>query len=146
MRLILLSMMNVCLCLATYGQETITWQELAEVNWEEKYDTLSGITITEGTFSPHLASLDSTEVYISGYVIPLDALGFSFALSQTSFASCFFCGQAGPETVMSLRIKPKSIEPHRQKNTKIKFKGLLRLHTHNQNGLHYELLDATEVP
>lgn len=128
-----------------YGQKNITWGELSEVEWEETYDTLAGITLLEGNFSPHILALDSQEVYISGYVIPLDAMGLSYALSRTSFASCFFCGQAGPETVMELRVKPNSIEPRRQKNTLIKFKGLFRVNTQNDTGLHYELQNAAEV-
>jgi len=131
--------------LSTEAQEHISWQELAEVEWHDRYDTLTGFTLIDGIYSDHLKSLDSTEVYISGYVIPFDALGFSFALSRTSFASCFFCGQAGPETVLSLRIKPNSIEPSRQKNTKIEFQGLFRVHESNENGFHYELLNAKEV-
>ena len=128
-----------------YSQKNITWGELSEVQWEEIYDSLAGVTLLEGSFSPHILALDSQEVYISGYVIPLDAMGLSYALSRTSFASCFFCGQAGPETVMELRVRPNSIEPRRQKNTLIKFKGLLRVNGQNDTGLHYELQKAEEV-
>jgi len=127
------------------AQQNITWGELSEVEWVEVYDSLSGIVLLEGNYSEHILSLDSIEVYISGYVIPLDVMGFGYALSRTSFASCFFCGQAGPETVMELRVKPKSVDPNRQKNTRIKFKGLLRVRESNQNGLHYELQQAIEV-
>lgn len=127
------------------SQQNISWEELSEVQWIDRYDSITGFTLIDGVFSDHIISLDSTEVYISGYVIPFDALGISFALSRTSFASCFFCGQAGPETVMDLRIKPNSIEPVRQKNTKIKFKGLLRIYPNNEEGFHYELQNAKEV-
>ena len=145
LKFIIVFILSAFLILSTHAQENISWQELAEVEWQDRYDTLTGFTLIDGIYSDHLKSLDSTEVYISGYVIPFDALGFSFALSRTSFASCFFCGQAGPETVLSLRIKPNSIEPSRQKNTKIKFKGLFRVHESNENGFHYELLNAEEV-
>ena len=145
MKNLIIPFLLALLSIHAQGQENITWGELAEVEWHDRYDTLTGFTLIDGVFNEHLLSLDSTEVFISGYVIPLDALGFSFALSRTSFASCFFCGQAGPETVMTLGVKPKSIEPSRQKNTKIKFRGLLRLHTSNERGFHYELLNAEEV-
>ena len=127
------------------AQVVLTWDDLAEVTWTESYNDTTGMTDITGTFSERLLSFDGKEVLISGYVIPLDALGLSYALSRTSFASCFFCGQAGPETVMDLNVKPKSIASHRQKDTLIKFKGILKLRESNETGLHYSLDQAVEV-
>jgi len=73
-------------------------------------------------------------------------MGLSYALSQTSFASCFFCGQAGPETVMDLNVKPRSVEPYRQKETLLTFKGTLIVKESNARGLHYTLDQALEIP
>lgn len=133
------------LSLGLQGQTILTWDDLADVTWTEVYDESTGLTNLTGTFGEHLKSFEGKEVIISGYVIPLDAMGLSYALSRTSFAACFFCGQAGPETVMDLNVKPKSVESYRQKNTLIKFKGTLVLRESNETGLNYTLDLAKEV-
>lgn len=47
---------------------------------------------------------EGEEVEISGYLIPMDVDARQYALSQNPFSSCFFCGGAGPETVIELRF------------------------------------------
>ena len=128
-----------------HAQTVLTWDDLADVTWSEVYDESTGLTNLTGVFGEHLKSYEGQEVIISGYVIPLDAMGLSYALSRTSFAACFFCGQAGPETVMDLNVKPKSVESYRQKNTLIKFKGTLVLRESNETGLNYTLDLAKEI-
>lgn len=127
------------------GQTILSWDDLADVTWSEVYDEATGMTNLTGEFGEHLRSFEGKEVVISGYVIPLDAMGLSYALSRTSFAACFFCGQAGPETVMDLNVKPKSVPSYRQKNTLIKFKGTLVLRESNETGLNYTLDLAKEI-
>ena len=128
-----------------HAQQSVNWDRLAQVTWQESFDATLGINIIEGKYTDDLLELDGQEVIISGYVIPLDALGLSYALSRTSFASCFFCGQAGPETVTELRVIPRSIEVGRLKNTLIKFQGRLQIRATNTDGLHFSLLDAKEI-
>ncbi len=47
---------------------------------------------------------ENEEVAISGYLIPIDLEAGKYALSKNPFTSCFFCGNAGPETVIELRF------------------------------------------
>lgn len=129
-------------CLA---QDHLSWDDLGDVTWVEEHDDTLGMTNLIGNFGEHLQSFNGKEVVISGYVIPLDAMGLSYALSKTSFAACFFCGQAGPETVMDLNVTPKSVPSYRQKDTLIKFKGTLILRESNETGLHYTLDQAKEI-
>ena len=127
------------------AQEHLSWTTLADVSWEEIMDEKTGITIIKGNFGEDLQAYDGKEVFVSGYIIPLDAMGFSYALSRTSYASCFFCGQAGPETVIDIKIKPRSIPPEKQNNTQLTFKGILRLKETNELGLNYILENASEI-
>jgi len=127
------------------AQQRISWEQLADVQWTESYIDSLGYTEIIGNFGEELKSLNGKEVVISGYVIPLDGMGLSYALSRTSFASCFFCGQAGPETVLDLNVKPRSIEPHRQKDRLLKFTGTFLLEKTNANGLHFTLDQAKEL-
>lgn len=127
------------------AQVVLTWDILAEVTWVENYDEELATLEISGSYSDHLMSYNGKEVIISGYVIPLDALGLSYALSRSSFASCFFCGQAGPETVLDLNVKPKSIPSYRQKDQMLKFKGVLLIRESDKLGFHYSLDNAIEI-
>lgn len=127
-------------------QEHINWDILADVKWIETTDSITNEIILTGEFGAALKQFNGKEVYISGYAIPLDAMGFSYALSRSSYASCFFCGQAGPETVMELKVTPRAIPAHQQNNTLLKFKGTLVLKENNPTGLNYILEKASLIP
>jgi len=90
LRTALLLIFMLWLNVMSIAQKVIDWGDLSMVTWEEKYDTAIGINLTQGVYDESILALDGEEVIISGYVIPLDALGLSYALSRTSFASCFY--------------------------------------------------------
>ena len=51
--------------------------------------------------------MDGKLVEIKGYIIPIDVESGFYVLSANPFASCFFCGNAGPESVMELQFDGK---------------------------------------
>ncbi len=128
-----------------YAQEYVSWDELADVTWTEQYDSTITMSISRADFGPLAIKYDQKEVYITGYVIPLDALGLSFALSRNSYAACFFCGQAGPETVMDLYVAPGHIPKNKYNNSPLNFKGTLILKQVNPTGFNYALENATLI-
>ena len=129
----------------SFSQDNVSWEGLADVEWTEAYDSTSSISLLTANFGPDVLKHKDTEIYISGYVIPLDALGVQFALSRTNYASCFFCGQAGPETVMDLLVTPGTIPVTKYNNSLLKFKGTLVLKEVNPNGFNYQLINAELV-
>lgn len=129
----------------SFSQENVSWEELADVEWTESYDTTTAISQLIADFGSDALKHKDREIYISGYVIPLDALGVQFALSRTNYASCFFCGQAGPETVMDLIVAPRTIPVTKYNNFLLKFKGTLILKEVNPNGFNYQLINAELV-
>ena len=139
----------ILFCLMTfnglYGQAKISWDDLAAGEWKEELDTTTLMPVQTVTFDSTLSLLQGKEVIISGYVIPLDAMGFSYALSANSFAACFFCGQAGPETVLELKVTPKSIRPYEQKTELLTFKGILILKETNPQGFNVILSSARRM-
>ncbi|MEM6963324.1 MAG: DUF3299 domain-containing protein, partial [Bacteroidota bacterium] len=62
-------------------------------------------------------------------------------LSKNPNSSCFFCGGAGPETVLELELKPSAIERYEVDDLKT-FKGILKLNKINDKHLTYLLTDA----
>jgi hypothetical protein len=126
------------------GQVTVTWDELGDVTFESRYDEDFGIEILEAEFGTHLVTLDSQVVILTGYMIPLNALGTSYVLSRFPNANCFFCGGAGPETIVELKLSPRFLKRYAT-DTYATFKGRLILNRKNLTSLTYVMLDAERV-
>lgn len=76
-------------------------------------------------------------------MIPLDVKGGLYAISRNPYAACFFCGQSGPESVVSLKFKTK---PRRFKTDQfLAVKGIMELNGTNVNDFIYIFRDAEEV-
>jgi hypothetical protein len=96
----------VCLILVSevsFGQTENFWQVLAEVHFRNEEDA-GGYTIERPVFSKNLKSYNGKKVRLKGYIIPLEESGGKgkFMLSALPFNLCYFCGAAGPETVVEV--------------------------------------------
>ncbi len=129
---------------ANYSQTTLDWLALMDITLEKQINSEFGTSYDKATFGDWVQRLDSQEVFITGYMIPLDAMGFSYALSRNPNASCFFCGNAGPETVIQLWFSKEGIRRYKT-DEYLKFKGKLKLNKTNDMGFIYELLEATPL-
>lgn len=85
------------------------WHILAEVGFESKLDKQYGYEIDVPKFSRGLQAWNGKQIKLKGYLIPLSELGDKqvYMLSSLPFNLCFFCGGAGPETVIELDVKEK---------------------------------------
>lgn len=97
-----------------------------------KYDRNADGTVNpEGKFLPMIQKLDGQEITVRGYMIPLSGkrAQSNFMFSAYPYAVCFFCGQAGPESVMEVFMDgDKAIEF--SENT-IELKGIFRFQPSN---------------
>jgi len=143
-RVIIISLILVFQSYCLLGQTQLDWIALSDLKLEQKMNEEFGTSFDQATFSEHIKALNGQEVFISGYMIPLDALGTSFALSRNPNASCFFCGNAGPETVLRLWFIPKAMKRYNTDDF-LKIKGRLKIHASNENGFIYELVDALPI-
>lgn len=124
-----------------YAQELITWTTLADVKFEEVFLEDLGFSTDKATFGETIKSFEGKEITISGFMIPLDAMGTSYALSRNPNSSCFFCGGAGPETVIQLKMKPSALKRYKM-DAVLSFTGVLQLNDTNENEFTYVLLNA----
>ena len=93
------------------------------------------------SFTPAIQQLDGEAVRIKGFLIPLDTDGEAYALSAYPLSSCFFCGNAGPGSVMELLLA----EPRRfQTDEYLTFEGKLGLSPASE-GLVFQLRGARLV-
>jgi hypothetical protein len=123
------------------AQKLINWSYLGDVKYEVKYSEELGYNLHIATFGKSIKNLDGKEVIISGHMIPLDPMGISYVLSQNPNSSCFFCGGAGPETVLELELKPSAIKRY-EVDSVVEFKGILKLNKIDDKHLTYVLLEA----
>ncbi|MEJ0034418.1 MAG: hypothetical protein WDO15_30620 [Bacteroidota bacterium] len=92
------------------------WHVLAEVGFQTRKDA-SGVIIETPVFSKNLKKYDGKKIKLKGFVIPVNEVGDQnkFMLSSLPFNICYFCGAAGPETVIevecddSIRFNSKAI-------------------------------------
>ncbi|WP_396176974.1 hypothetical protein [Flavobacterium sp.] len=82
--------------------DSLNWKLLGMIKFIKKADKEYG-EIMYPQVSPLLKQKAGKQIAISGFIIPID--NTTYALSKNVFASCFFCGQAGPETIMGIKFK-----------------------------------------
>jgi hypothetical protein len=120
----------------------VDWPFLAKVEWNEKYFEAYDETVWYPNFSKEITALNGKLIEIKGYVIPVDVESGYYVLSANPFASCFFCGNAGPESVMELQFAP-SMKNVFKTDEVATFKGKLKLNWDDLEHCNYILQNAT---
>lgn len=125
------------------AQKVITWKTLEDVTFKEKFSAEADAYFWFPTFGKSLIDLEGKEVQIKGYVIPVDVKENLYVLSAFPFAACFFCGGAGPQTVMELAFakKPRRYET----DERLTFKGKFKLNSTDIYRMNYILEGAEQV-
>lgn len=80
----------------------LEWPILSDVRYKRKYHAEYDEYFEYPIFGDKVRALDGKKVEMQGYIIPLG--GSAYALSKNPYAACFFCGGAGPETVVGLNF------------------------------------------
>ncbi len=138
----------LCFSFSGFGQDEesvkiIDWKFLSHVDYEDKYYPELEAWYLDPKFDESILAIDGQQIIIKGYIIPLDAEGGVFALSAYPFSACFFCGGAGPESVMSLKFKSK---PKKYSTDDVvMFTGILKLNTTDVDDFNYILQEVEEI-
>ena len=85
----------------------LEWYYLDDIQYKLRYFQDLDFEAYAPVFGETLKSLNGEQVIIEGFVIPLFEDKEPLALSANPYASCFFCGQASPASVMSMYMKNK---------------------------------------
>lgn len=129
----------------SYAQTTADniWKSLAKITFEKQYDEMLGFKVDIPVFSEQVKDMEGEIVEVKGYIIPVE--GYKnhkeFIFSAFPYNMCFFCGGAGPETVMEVY----AAEPIKYTAEPIVIRGKLELNDSDINRLIYGLKDATFV-
>ena len=128
---------------ATQDPIVVNWELLVDIESKPHFYKELGMEAPAPQFRQMQKDLDGKEVIIKGFVIPIDELGITLALSKYPFANCFFCGKASPASVMGLY--PKKIGKRYKIDDFISFRGTLHLNYDDPYEFFYVLKDAREI-
>lgn len=119
------------------------WKQLAKVTYKKQYDELLGFKVDVPVFSEEVKAMAGKEVTVKGYIIPVEGYKShkEFVFSAYPYNMCFFCGGAGPETVMEVA----AVEPIKYSTEPVTIKGKLKLNDNDVNRLMYILTDVRLV-
>lgn len=120
--------------------ERAVWRNLADVSYEAR--NIDGQKMEYPIFGREAKKLHGQTVTIRGYYLPVEISGTNkFIFSSYPMSSCYFCGGAGPETVIEVTSTKKMFY-----NAKpILIKGTLKLNADDTDHLMYLLENAERV-
>ena len=121
----------------------ISWEILKDVKFSDKWSDEFQAYYAVPSFGNNIKKYNGQEVQIRGYIIPIDIVDGYYVLSANPYSQCFFCGNAGPESVMEIQMK-KEYRDLRMDQI-ITYKGKLRLNKDDIYQLNYILEDAEIV-
>ena len=123
------------------GQTALHWSDLsAGISWELPSSEMVFAGFQTATFSPEMKALEGNQVVIIGYLLVLDGNQSVFLLSKNPMASCFFCGNGGPETIVDLKFSEK---PSFKMDELLSVTGTLYLNENNPNASYYRIENAS---
>jgi hypothetical protein len=120
----------------------ITWENLRDVTFKKKWNAEEKMFILEPQFGPKVTALKGKEISLTGYMIPVDADANYYVLSANPYAACFFCGQSGPESVVS--IKFKKLSKRYNTDDRVTISGIFNLNSDDINELNYVIEKAEQ--
>ncbi|MCZ4409166.1 DUF3299 domain-containing protein [Cryomorphaceae bacterium 1068] len=126
--------------LSLKAQTETSWTNLMDITFKDVYLESDDMYVYYPLFKEKQKSLDGQEIAITGYIIPVDVELNQYVLSAFPFSACFFCGNAGPESVMAVYFA----QPDQTFKTdqRITLTGTLELNDTNVDELVYVLRNA----
>lgn len=131
----------------SFGQNVVPkdnmWKTLSKISFKKQFDEYLGFKVDMPVFHEEVKALENKEITLRGYIIPVEGYKShkEFIFSAFPYASCFFCGGAGPETVMEV----VALEGIKYTTDPIVIKGKLKLNEKDINSLMYKLVDVKKV-
>ncbi len=121
-------------------QDKNFWHTLAEVGFRK--EMRNGYEVEVPMFSNHLKSWNGKKIKLKGYVIPVGEVGdeSKFMFSSLPFNVCYFCGAAGPETI----VEVESTEKVKFTSKSVWMEGILLLNEKNPDR-HIFILEGANI-
>ncbi|NOT38850.1 MAG: hypothetical protein HOP11_15860 [Saprospiraceae bacterium] len=116
------------------------WPILAGVSYKKVEDKILGYEVDFPVFNSEIKSYEGKRIKVRGFIVPTNGYKSSkeFVLSALPVKSCYFCGGAGPETV----IEVQAWEAIPLTTSRVELEGVLRLNNTDLNSLMFKLEEA----
>ena len=124
-----------------YSQLKLTWKDVIDVYAKEVSFSEKNPALAIKGQGKSLKDIEGKVITITGYFLDLDPDGEWFMVSKNPFATCFFCGGAGPETVMEL-MKFKNVKKKFKTDDIVEVTGTLKMIVENEDDVGFVLYDA----
>ncbi|HWV33287.1 MAG TPA: hypothetical protein VN038_26695 [Dyadobacter sp.] len=121
----------------------INWKRLTDVRFTRKLNKELSMYFLYPTFGPSVNALQGKEISIRGYMIPVDENDNIYVISAKPMAACFFCGGAGPESIIELQFRKK--KQRFRTDEVLTVRGKLALNANDVDHLNYILKDAEVI-
>ena len=122
------------------AQETLSWDDLADVHFEFVYNEIYEVYFQKPIFGEQISAYNGKKIKITGFYLDIAGDGELVLLSQNPMSSCFFCGPAGPETVIEVNFVEK---PTFKTDQTLTITGQLELNVNDVDHFNYILNQAT---
>ncbi|WP_109299383.1 hypothetical protein [Aquimarina sp. AU474] len=123
-----------------FSQEKLTWNDLADVKFYNVYSAKYDDIFLKPRFGSAIKSYQGAQIRIKGYFLDFSIEEDEFYLiSKNPRASCFFCGGAGPESVVEVVFKQK---PRFKTDQVVEITGVLELNIDDVDHCNYILKNA----
>jgi hypothetical protein len=124
----------------TVAHDTLTWKLLGDIKYVRKKHASYG-EVEFPQVNLKLKAYHNKTVYLTGFIVPIDSK--NYALSKNVFASCFFCGKSGPETITGLKFK--GALPKLKTDTYLTIKGTFKVNETDVDNWIYNIENAEIV-
>lgn len=124
----------------TVVTDTLTWKLLGDIKYIRKKHASYG-EVEFPQVNLKLKAYHNKTVYLTGFIVPIDSK--NYALSKNVFASCFFCGKSGPETIAGLKFKGGF--PKLKTDTYLTIKGTFKVNETDVDNWIYNIENAEIV-
>lgn len=118
------------------------WNMFAGISLERKFIEEVDAYYRIPIFTSELLAHRGKEVKLSGYYLPFSKVDSVIIISRFPNANCFFCGQAGIESVAMVELERMDRKPYRT-DQRLTVKGKLMLNSTNLKKLAFVIKDAS---
>ena len=123
-----------------FSQEQLGWQDLTNVSFNKVYSAKYGDYFLKPTFGVTIKSYEGAKIRIKGYFLDFSTEEEFYLISKNPMSSCFFCGGAGPETIVEVMFKQKT---NFKTDQVVEITGILQLNSEDVDHCNYILKEAT---
>ena len=139
-RLVFIFFFSFLLAFPLLAQTKINWKTLQDVDWSEKYNEEYDANFYYPNFGESIKELEGQEIIIKGFMLIMESEETFHILSRYPLASCFFCGAAGPDSIVQLELKPG--HPKFTIDQRVAIRGKLKLNQDDFDQCNFILTDA----